>query len=66
MIRITKKMVNDIMVFTSWDGNQWCNVAALKKENQTTAEIETLVSTMKLRAQRPGAPRNGKRTAVKC
>ncbi|QFR57670.1 hypothetical protein CPT_Slocum_103 [Serratia phage Slocum] len=68
MIRITKKVFesNGVIILTAWEGNKWCCVAGLPKDKQSPAEIAELEAALKLRACRPGAPRNGVRNAVKC
>ncbi|CAD5239824.1 hypothetical protein NHPMDKGM_00071 [Klebsiella phage vB_KppS-Anoxic] len=46
-----------VLLITSWDGDQWCNVAALHKPEN----IAKVKKRMAEAARRPGAPRNGKR-----
>lgn len=50
-----------VMLITSWDGDQWCNVAGLHKPEQTPENIAKVKKRMAEAARRPGAPRNGKR-----
>lgn len=68
MFRITRRIVEGtgILIITLWDGDKWCSVTGFKKDKQTPEIIDRAIAQMKLRAQRPGAPRNGKRNAVKC
>lgn len=54
------------MIITAWDGNQWCSVSGIKPEEQTLENISKIKRRMAERARLPGAPRNGKRSAVKC
>lgn len=67
-MRITfteKIMSNGVMIITAWDGNQWCSVSGIKPEEQTQENISKIKRRMAEHARLPGAPRNGKRSAVK-
>lgn len=68
-MRITfteKIMSNGVMIITAWDGKQWCSVSGIKSEEQTLENIRKIKRKMAECAQLPGAPRNGKRSAIKC
>ncbi|WCZ57452.1 hypothetical protein K18_061 [Salmonella phage Kenya-K18] len=68
-MRITfteKIMSNGVMIITAWDGTQWCSVSGLIPEKQTLENISKIKRRMAERARLPGAPRNGKRSAIKC
>lgn len=58
-------MGNGVLLITSWDGDQWCNVVGLHKPEQTPENITKVKKRMAEAAKRPDAPRNGKRYAVK-
>lgn len=59
-------MCNGVMIITAWDGKLWCSVSGIKPEEQTLENISKIKRRMAERARLPGAPRNGKRSAVKC
>ncbi|QYC51596.1 hypothetical protein key_105 [Erwinia phage KEY] len=62
-----KLMCNGILIITAWDGDLWCNVTGLKKEDQTPENISKVKNKMATTARLPGASRNGRRRiASKC
>lgn len=66
-IAFTEKIMgNGVMIITAWDGNQWCSVSGIKPEEQTQENIHKIKRKMAECARLPSAPRNGKRSAVKC
>ena len=66
--KFTRRIIdsNGVLVLTLWEGNLFCSVSAFNKEDQTKENIDAVMSNMIKHAKRPGAPRNGKRLAVKC
>lgn len=65
-IKFTEREMQDgVLIITAWDGEQWCSVVGLKKEDQTPEEIRKVKRKMAENAQLPGAPRNGRRLATK-
>lgn len=67
-MRITfteKIMSNGVMIITAWDGSQWCSVSGIKPEKQTLENISKIKRIMAERARLPGAPRDGKRSAIR-
>lgn len=54
------------MIIIAWDGNRWCSVSGIKSEEQTLENIRKIKRKMAECVQLPGAPRNGKRSSIKC
>ncbi|WWS24323.1 hypothetical protein vBKpnAMK4_00109 [Klebsiella phage vB_Kpn_AM_K4] len=63
MFNFTQKKFDntDIVVYTLWEGENWCSAAALKPSDRTPENIAKVKASMLRAAKRPGAPRNGKR-----
>lgn len=68
MFTFTEKFfeINGVLVLTLWEGQKWCSVTGLKREDQTPENIESVKASMIKAAKRKWAPRNGVRVAYKC
>lgn len=68
MFKFTEKFfeINGVLVLTLWEGQKWCSVSGLKREDQTPENIESVKAAMIKAAKRKWAPRNGVRVAYKC